>query len=186
MTTDNKNSKNPWKCLSTRKIYENAWIRVDEDEVTRPNGSNGIYGRVHMKNKAVGIIPLAENNDIWLVGQFRYTLNAYSWEIPAGGGPFDEDILETAKRELREETGLLANEWLPLLRMHTSNSLTDEEAFIYLAKDLEQGETDFDETEDLSIWRLPLKDALQMVMDGLITDSISMVGILKLARALKL
>jgi len=186
MEGDTENRNNPWKCLRTRKIYENAWIRVDEDDVIRPNGSRGIYGRVHMKNKAVGIIPLAANTDIWLVGQFRYTLNAYSWEIPAGGGPFNEDILETAKRELREETGLVANEWLPLLRMHTSNSLTDEEAFIYLAKDLEQKETDFDETEDLRIWRLPLKDALQMVMDGLITDSISMAGILKLARSLKI
>ncbi len=179
-------SNNPWKCLDTRKVYENDWIRVDEDQVIRPNGSEGIYGHVHMKNKAIGIIPLAENKDIWLVGQFRYTIGEYSWEIPAGGGPFEEDILTAAQRELKEETGLTATEWLPLMRMHTSNSLTDEEAFIYLAKDLEEGETDFDETEDLKIWRLPLKDALQMVMDGLITDSISVAGILKLSRSLKL
>ncbi len=177
---------NPWKCLSTRKIYENAWIRIEEDQVIRPNGSEGIYGRVHMNNKAIGIIPLADNMDIWLVGQYRYTIDEYSWEIPAGGGPFEEDILVTAQRELKEETGLTANEWLPLMRIHTSNSLTDEEAFIYLAKDLEEGETDFDETEELKIWRLQLSDALQMVMDGLITDSMSVAGILKLARSLKL
>jgi len=177
---------NPWKCLNTRKIYENPWILVEEDQVLRPNGSEGIYGRVHMYNQAIGIIPLAENMDTWLVGQYRYPLNEYSWEIPTGGGPMHEDKLYSAKRELREETGLIANKWRQLLRIHTSNSITDEEGFIFLAEDLKLGETDFDDTEDLQIWRLPLKDALDMAMDGRITDSMSLVAILKLSKILKL
>ncbi len=177
---------NPWKCLNTRKIYENPWILVEEDQVLRPNGSEGIYGRVHMHNQAIGIIPLAENMDTWLVGQYRYTLNEYSWEIPTGGGPMYEDKLYSAKRELREETGLHANKWRQLLRIHTSNSVTDEEGFIFLAEDLKLGKPDFDDTEDIQIWRLPLKDALDMAMDGRITDSMSLAAILKLSRMINL
>lgn len=178
--------KNPWKCLKTRKIYENPWIVVEEDEVIRPNGFEGIYGRVHMKNKAIGIIPLANNFDTWLVGQYRYSLNEYSWEIPTGGGPIEDDIIYSARRELREETGLHAKKWKLLLRIHTSNSVTDEDGYIFLAEDLEHGETDFDDTEDLKIRRLPLVEAIQMAMDGHITDSMSLAAILKLSRLLKL
>jgi 8-oxo-dGTP pyrophosphatase MutT (NUDIX family) len=175
--------KNPWTTLSKENKYDNRWIRVDEHQVINPAGGRGIYGVIHFKNKAIGIVPLDHEGNTWLVGQYRYTLNAFSWEIPEGGGPMDQDILESAKRELREETGLLAKKWSLLAPVHTSNSVTDEAGGIFLAEDLEQGENDLEETEaDLKIWKLPLKDAVNMVLNGEITDSISMVGLLIAAR----
>lgn len=170
---------NPWKKLSEKEYYDNAWITVAEHQVINPSGKAGIYGKVHFKNKAIGIVPIDEEGNTWLVGQYRYTLDEYSWEIPMGGGPENEDILESAKRELKEETGLIANEWQNILRIHTSNSVTDEEGFIFLAKGLVQGETEFEETEQLEIRKLPLVEALKMVMNGGITDSISIAGLLK-------
>ena len=176
-----KNS-NTWKKLSSRKIYDNPWINVEEHNVINPRGGEGIYGKVHFKNKAIGIIPLDEGNYTWLVGQHRYTLNSFSWEIPMGGGPLSEDIIDAAKRELKEETGLIANSWQMILNIHTSNSVTDEEGFVFVAEDLFQDSPDFDETEDLKIIKLPFNDAVDWVMNGRITDSLSIAGILKLAR----
>ncbi len=172
--------KNPWKKIREKFIYENPWIRLDEHEVINPAGGRGIYGKISFKNKAIGIIPLDDKTNTWLVGQFRYTLNEYSWEIPMGGGPLNEDPLESAQRELREETGLIAEKWTRILRIHTSNSVTDEEGFVYLAQDLTQGETNFDETEKLVIRKLPAQEAFNMVMEGKITDSLSVAGLLKL------
>ena len=140
---------------------------------------------MHFKNKAIGIVPIDEDGNTWLVGQYRYTLDEYSWEIPMGGGPENEDILEAAKRELKEETGLIASEWQNILKIHTSNSVTDEEGFIFLAKGLEQGETEFEETEKLEIKKLPFIEAVQMVMNGEITDSLSIAGLLKVHLLLK-
>jgi 8-oxo-dGTP pyrophosphatase MutT (NUDIX family) len=174
--------ENPWQRLSSREIYENPWIKVEEDQVINPRGGRGIYGRVSFKNRAIGIIPLDETQHTWLVGQYRYTLEAYSWEIPMGGGALDVTPLAAAQRELKEETGLVAQKWMNLMRIHTSNSVTNEEGFIFIAEELEQQETEFDETEDLQIRRLPLSEALAMVMDGRITDSLSLAGILKVAR----
>ncbi|MFT7161773.1 MAG: 8-oxo-dGTP pyrophosphatase MutT (NUDIX family) [Bacteroidia bacterium] len=171
--------ENPWTKLSEKEYYDNAWINVSEHQVINPSGKPGIYGKVHFKNKAIGIIPIDADGNTWLVGQYRYTLDEYSWEIPMGGGPEDEDILDSAKRELKEETGLMAREWRNILRIHTSNSVTDEEGFIFLAKGLEQGETEFEETEKLEIKKLPLSQAVQMIMDGEITDSLSIAGLLK-------
>jgi ADP-ribose pyrophosphatase len=177
----NEEHKNPWSCIGSKDIYENPWIKIKEDQVIRPNKSKGIYGKVHFKNVAVGIVPIDEELNTILVGQYRYTLNEYSWEIPMGGVPLEEDILVGAKRELREETGLRAEKWTKLLKIHTSNSVTDEYGFVYVAEDLTQGDTDWDETEDLKIRKLPFSRAVQMVMDGQITDSLSIAGILKLA-----
>ncbi len=177
-------NKNPWKKISGKKIYENPWITLEEDQVINPGGGKSIYGKVSFKNYAVGIIPLDENNHTWLVGQWRYSLNEYSWEIPMGGGPKEEKILASAKRELKEETGLTAKSWEELLKMHTSNSVTDEVGFAFVAKDLTEGETAFEETEDLLIRKLPLSEAVQMVMTGEITDSLSMIAILKLSKLL--
>jgi len=154
--------------------------------VINPKGGPGIYGKVHFRNKAIGIIPLDDDLNTWLVGQYRFTLDEYSWEIPMGGGPIDVNILESAKRELKEETGLSACEWTEILRIHTSNSVTDEEGFVFLAQGLTEGETDFDLTEDIAIKKLPFADSLRMVIDGLITDSLSMAGILSVARRLDL
>jgi len=159
---------------------------VNEHEVINPKGGNGIYGKVHFKNKAIGIIPIDDDLNTWLVGQYRYTLDEYSWEIPMGGGLLENDTLESAKRELKEETGLSATEWIQIMRIHTSNSVTDEEGFIFLARGLTEGETEFDPTEDLAIKKLPFNDALRMVLDGKITDSLSIAGILNVARRLNL
>ena len=179
-------SKNPWIIKSSKYIYQNPWIKLQEDQVVRPDKSDGIYGYIHFKNKAIGIIPIDEDLNTWLVGQYRYTLNEYSWEIPTGGVPHDEDSIEGAKRELREETGLIANKWTELLKIHTSNSVTDEFGYVYLAEELTLGPTDWDETEILKIKKLPLELALDMVMKVEITDSLSISGILKAARLFKL
>lgn len=174
--------KNPWTTLSSKDVYDNNWIRVSEHQVLNPAGGKGIYGKVHFKNKAIGIIVLDKEEHTWLVGQFRYTLNEWTWEIPEGGGPLGKDILESAKRELKEETGLTAKVWTKLMLFHTSNSVTDEEGHIFLAEDVEEGENDLEDTEaDLKVWRLPFTQALRMVMDGEITDSMSVAGILKVA-----
>ncbi|MEN2282540.1 NUDIX hydrolase [Algoriphagus sp. SE2] len=174
--------QNPWRTQKIKQIYENPWIKVEEHEVINPAGNPGIYGKVHFKNKALGIIPVDEEGNTWLIGQYRYPLDCYSWEIPMGGGSIEIDILESAKRELKEETGLTAKKWTEILKIHTSNSVTNEEGFVYLAQDLEQGETEFEETEILAIKKLPFKKALEMVLNGEITDGISVAGILKVAR----
>lgn len=181
-----REQSNPWKQLSTKKVYSNPWIEVHEDQVINPGGGEGIYGKVIFKNKAIGIIPLDADNNTWLVGQYRYTLNEYSWEIPMGGGDCQLDNIESAKRELKEETGLSAQRWTEVMRIHTSNSVTDEEGFIYIAQELTPGENEPEETEDLKVLKLPFAEVVDMVMNGKITDAISISGILKVARLLKI
>jgi 8-oxo-dGDP phosphatase len=175
-----KTYPNPWKPRGSKRIYENSWFRLDEDDVINPGGGVSHYGKIQFKNLAIGIIPLDENDNTWLVGQYRYVPDCYSWEIPMGGGPLADDPLESAKRELKEETGLSANHWQELMQLHTSNSVTDERGTIYVARGLTQGETEFGETEDLQIICLPLKEAVQRVIDGEITDAISIAGLLRL------
>ncbi|GHA71773.1 NUDIX domain-containing protein [Pontibacter akesuensis] len=172
---------NPWTTLSSKHIYQNPWIRVREDQVLNPSGGEGIYGVVSMKNKAIGIIPIDDEGNTYLVGQYRYPLDEYSWEIPMGGGLVENDILESAKRELKEETGFTAAQWTNICRLHTSNSVTDEEGFVFLAQELKAGETAFEETEELHIKKVPFKEALRMAMNNEITDAISVAGILKAA-----
>jgi len=172
---------NTWKLQTSKKIYDNPWLTLDEDEVINPGGGISHYGKIHFKNIAIGIIPLDEHNNTWLVGQYRYAPDCYSWEIPMGGGPLDIDPLESAKRELKEETGLTASHWEELMPLHTSNSVTDERGIVYVAKGLTEGETAFDETEDLQVIKLPLEEAIEHVKNGEITDAISVAGLLRLA-----
>lgn len=175
--------KNPWKFLSGKTVYENPWIRIEEHDVINPSGGKGIYGKVHFRSKAMGIVPLDDSGNTWLVGQWRYPLNEYSWEIPEGGGALDDDPVVSASRELREETGLSAAKWTMIQRAHLSNSVSDEEGFIFLAEDLQEGKAELEETEaDLVVSKVPLAEAVTMVLDGRITDSLSVMGLLKVAR----
>jgi 8-oxo-dGTP pyrophosphatase MutT (NUDIX family) len=168
---------NPWRVLSSKEIYDNNWIKVTEFQVINPGGGQGIYGKVHFRNVAVGILVLDDEMNTWLVGQYRFPLDAYSWEIPEGGGQLDTEPLESAKRELLEETGLVASEWTPLLKLHLSNSVSDEYALVFLARKLEQHNPMPEETEQLIVKRVAFEEAWQMVVQGEITDAISVAAI---------
>ena len=170
---------NPWRTLSSRPIYSNPWIKVREDQVIRPDGNPGIYGVVEMQSWAIGVVPLTEDGDTFLVGQYRYTLGMYSWEIPEGGGVKTETPLEGARRELREEAGLTASTWTYLGEAHLSNSATDEAGCIFLAEGLTLGEAEPEGTEELRIWRLPFAEAVRMALTGEISDALAVVGLLR-------
>ncbi len=172
--------KSPWVKISAAEKYDNPWISVTEHQVLNPAGGPGIYGVVHFKNKAIGVITLDDALQVTLVGQFRFAPNAYSWEIPEGGGPLDSDPLEGAKRELLEETGLKAGRWDKILKMHLSNSVSDEEAVIFLARDLSQHEASPEDTEELQLLKVPFEKAYQLVCNEEITDAMSVAAILKL------
>jgi len=171
-----------WETHSVETVYDNPWITVTHRDVTAPTGNPAIYGMVHFKNLALAVVPIDADGNTWLVGQNRYTLNQYAWEIPEGGGPREVDPLITAKRELQEETGLIANRWTELLTLHTSNSVTDEVAHAFVAQDLSEGEMNYDDTERLEIIKLPLEEAVQRVMSGEITDGLAMASLLKVQR----
>ncbi|AFK05254.1 NUDIX hydrolase [Emticicia oligotrophica DSM 17448] len=173
---------NPWKILDSEVRYENNWIQVVHQNVINPSGGKGIYGVVNFKNIAVGVVPIDKEGYTWLVGQYRFPLNEYSWEIPEGGCPDGEEVLETAKRELKEETGLIAQKWQLISKLHTSNSVCNEVAYIFLAEDLTQSESQPEDTEQLQVKKVLLKEALEMVLSDEITDSMSVAGILKVAR----
>jgi len=171
--------ENPWSTLSSEKIYESAWIELHRHETLNPAGNPAVYSLVRFKNLAIGVLPLSDDGYTWLVGQWRYPLDQYSWEIPEGGGPKNEQPVESAARELKEETGITATEYTELMRMHLSNSATDELAIVFIARNLSFGEAEPEETEDLKLKKVHLSEALQMVLNGEITDAISVAAILK-------
>lgn len=175
---------NPWTTLSTREVYRNPWIRVREDQVRNPRGGPGIYGVVEYRNRAVGVIPIDDDGCTWLVGQYRYTHDSYEWEIPEGGCPEGEALEACARRELREETGLEAGS-LTLLAadLQLSNSVSDERAYLFVARDLSHVGAEPEDTEELAVWRLPLTEAIAMAVDGRIRDAMSVIGLLRLALA---
>ena len=170
---------NPWQVLAERPVYDNKWISVTEYDVINPSGGKGIYGKVHFKNRAIGILPLDEAMNTWLVGQYRFPLNEYAWEIPEGGGPVGTEPLESARRELLEETGLVAADWIKLMDFHLSNSVSDEYGHIFLARQLTQYAAEPEETEQLQVKKLPFEEAYAMVEQGKITDSMSVAAIQK-------
>jgi 8-oxo-dGTP pyrophosphatase MutT (NUDIX family) len=178
METEN----NPWKTISQETAYENAWIRVEHHHVINPAGNPGIYGKVHYKNTAVSIVAVDSEGYTYLVGQYRYTLNAYSWEVPEGGCSIEsgESTLEAAKRELLEETGLDATQWTEIGKVYLSNSVSDERAVMYLAQNLSQHQACPEETEQLKIRRIALKEAIEMAQNGQITDALSVLTLLKI------
>lgn len=170
-----------WRVKTSNRVYDNRWISVFHQEVVTPGGTDGIYGLVHFKGVAVGVVPLDEDGNTWLVKQSRYTLNKHTWEIPEGGASSDEDPEDCAHRELEEEVGLKANKLSFLMELHTSNSVTDEVAYVYLAQDLYPGQQKLDASEDIQVMKLPLQSAVDMAMRGEITDSISVAALLRVA-----
>lgn len=170
---------NNWTTLNKKLIYDNPWIRVEEHDVLNPSGNPGIYGAVYYKNLAVGVVPY-EDGKVWMVGQYRYVLKQYSWEIPEGGCPQSEDPLNAAKRELLEETGLVAAQYEKLLELHLSNSVSNEWGIVYLAKGLKQHEAEPEETEDLQVKQLTVEELYEEVEAGRITDSLTVAAAYKL------
>jgi 8-oxo-dGTP pyrophosphatase MutT (NUDIX family) len=169
---------NPWTTVSSRSIYDNPWIRVREDQVLRPDGQPGIYGVVEFKNLAVGILPVDADGRIWMVGQYRYPLKAYSWEIPEGGCSPSETPESTAHRELREETGLIAGRMELVATSHLSNSVSDEQAYLFRASDLTQGPDEPEGSERITVRRLGWDEAWEMLRRGEITDSMTVISLL--------
>jgi 8-oxo-dGTP pyrophosphatase MutT (NUDIX family) len=170
-----------WKTKTSTVAYENPWLKVTHEEVTTPTGTEGIYGVVHFKNTAIGVVPIDSEGNTWLVKQSRYTLNQYTWEIPEGGCPHGEAPVNAAKRELEEEVGLQANDWQQLMTMHLSNSVTDEFCVVFVARDLFSGTQQLESTEDIEYKKLSLIDAIEMVKRGEITDAISVAALLRVA-----
>ena len=171
----------PWLRRSRRIAYENPWITIWHDEVSRPDGSPGIYGLVHFANLAVGVVVLDEDDRVLLVGQHRYALGEQSWEIPEGGVPAGETPIDGMKRELREETGVEASEWRELVRLHLSNSVTDEAGVVYLARGLSHGTSEPEPTERIEVRWVAFDEALAMTVDGRITDAMSLIGLQRVA-----
>lgn len=176
---DEHPQNDPWTVIGSREVYVNPWIRLREDQVVRPDGKPGIYGVVEFANYALGVVAIADNLDTFLVGQWRYTLGRYSWELPEGGGKKSIAPLISAQRELREETGIEAKEWIDLGPFDLSNSVTDEVGFVYLARGLSLGKPAPDGDEVLDVRRVPLAEARRMCLDGRITDAVSIIGILR-------
>jgi 8-oxo-dGTP pyrophosphatase MutT (NUDIX family) len=179
MPDDQNPLSDPWQVLGSREVYINPWIRVREDQVIRPDNKPGIYGVVEFANYAIGIVPVTDNLETFLVGQWRYTLGRYSWEIPEGGGIKSQSPLDSAMRELHEETGITASDWIDLGTFDLSNSVTDEVGFIYLARGLTMGESEPEGDEVLNVKKISLEEARNMCLDGRITDAVTIVGIFR-------
>jgi 8-oxo-dGDP phosphatase len=175
-------TESPWRRRSRRLVYENAWVSVLHDEVDRPDGQPGIYGVIHFQNHAVAIVAIDAQDRVALVGQWRYTIDGYSWELPEGGVPPGEAPLIGAQRELREETGLRAAHWREVARIAVSNSVTDELGTIFLATELQQGDAAPDGTEQLRVRWVAFDEALAMIDDGRISDLLTIAALERVGR----
>ena len=171
--------RGPWKTVKEEVRYRSPWIAVSQHEVIDPSGKPGIYGVIHFVNLAIGIVPLDEDLNTWIVGQYRYPIQAYSWEIPEGGGKRDLPPIESAQRELREEAGIVAERWTEVLHMHLSNSASDEEAIIYVAQGLTHFAPQPDHDEELELRKLPFDELYGMVSRGDVTDSLTVAAVTK-------
>jgi ADP-ribose pyrophosphatase len=171
--------RGPWKTLHVEERYATPWISVSHHDVIDPSGTSGIYGVIHFKNIAVGIVPLDDQLNTWIVGQYRYPIRAYSWEIPEGGGKRDRPPIESAMRELREEVGITARHWTEVLQMDLSNSASDEGAIIYVAQGLDFHEPEPDHNEELAMRKLPFSELFGMVMRGEVRDSLTVAAVMK-------
>ena len=171
--------RGPWRTIRAEERYDTPWISVSHHDVIDPSGAQGIYGVIHFKNIAVGIVPLDDELNTWIIGQYRYPIKAYSWEIPEGGGKRELPPLESAKRELREEAGITAGRWTEVLQMDLSNSASDEEAIIYVAQGLEHHEPMPDHNEELVLRKLPFSELYGMVMRGEVRDSLTVAAVMK-------
>jgi 8-oxo-dGTP pyrophosphatase MutT (NUDIX family) len=171
--------ENPWKINSSKDLYENPWISLTEYKVEDPSGNPGLYTTIKFRNRAVGILPLDKNLNTWIVGQYRFPLNKYSWEIPEGGVLDSEELEKGALRELSEETGINASKLRLISEFNTSNSVTSEEAYIYLAEDLEEGDAHPDPDEQLVVKKIPFSELYQMVLNGEISDSLTIIAVYK-------
>jgi 8-oxo-dGTP pyrophosphatase MutT (NUDIX family) len=171
----------PWIRGQGREVYDNPWIRVTEYAATAPTGKPATYGLVSYKNLAIAVLPLFDDGATVLVGQNRLPLMDYTWEIPEGGGPLAADPLESARRELAEETGLEAAEWRVMLRAQLSNSVSDERAIGYLATGLSPARDlhAADETEALEVVRVPFREAFDAAMAGHLEDVLTVAMLLK-------
>ncbi|ROS01252.1 8-oxo-dGTP pyrophosphatase MutT (NUDIX family) [Sinobacterium caligoides] len=178
----NERQLGPWRRQSRELRYDNRWLSLYHDEVLTPGGSKGIYGVVHFKSIAIGIIPLDGCGNTWLVSQYRYTLEQRHFEIPMGGCPLHDEPLEGARRELQEECGITADCWTELMTLHTTNSVSDESGRVFLAEGLSFGESSLEDSEaDLCVHKMPFKEVYEWVLAGKITDAISVAGVLRTA-----
>ena len=171
--------KNPWKIIDTDKVYESPWIHVTKHNVLDPSEQPGTYSVVHFKHLAIGVLPLDEEYNTWIVGQYRFPLKRYTWEIPEGGGDMNVPPIDSAKRELSEEVGISATKWTNIQEFDTSNASTDERAIIFVAQKLNFHEAHPDDNEELTIKKLPFAELYELAVKGEITDSLSLVAILK-------
>lgn len=172
-------NKNPWNLLNKKDVYESPWISVSHHDILNPVGNPGTYSVVHFKNFAIGVLPLDENFNTWIVGQFRYPFNMFTWEIPEGGGPLNIDPRESAKRELEEECGIIANKFTFIQHMQLSNSATDEVAYLYVAQNLSFTKSSPDDNEELHVKKIHFNELYEMVLNGKVTDSLTVAAVLK-------
>ena len=174
-----KEVKNPWKILDSKEVYASPWIQVTKHHVIDPSEQPGTYSVVHFKHLAIGILPLDEDYNTWIVGQYRFPLKRYTWEIPEGGGEFNVPAVDSAKRELSEEAGISAKKWTNIQEFDTSNASTDEKAIIFVAQNLSFHESHPDDNEQLQIKKIPFSELYELALNGDISDSLSLVAILK-------